>query len=123
MCWGCSPYCGNCYPAQKKTVVCPECGKVLTLTREECLMYLGLSHRMTEKEKQMHKERAGEQPLCKHCGKKLLEELKEVVEPMPCSRSRIICGYPCGRRVDNYATGDDRCKDMVPLAHYNPDKE
>ena len=54
-------------------------------------------------------------PVCDYCGYDLLDTFREVVQPAPCTRSRIICGFPCGRRNESHIDGVPQCPHMVPV--------
>lgn len=134
MCWGCSPYCGKCKPAPIIPVVCPTCGKALMVTREEYLRVFGLPHRGSDAARRAAlaagpgstgREKGALDddgvPRCKRCGRDLTAELGSEVDPAPCRRSGIICGYPCGRRDEDPVRGAKRCETMVPVGRYHLD--
>lgn len=119
MCWGCRPTCDNCKPAELFSMLCPECGSPTTFTREEYLMFMGLPHRKTSKEKQMIALRSSERPVCASCGIDIRETLKQAIRPQPCVKSGIVCGYPCGQRFASGGVSSSRCSKMVPLGRYS----
>ena len=121
MCWGCKPTCNNCKPAEQLFVVCPSCGMPQGFTRSQFLMYFDLPHRINDAEAKMRGEWDGQMPLCPACGFALADELRRAVSPLPCVKSHIVCGYPCGQRKTLLPRGGKPCSKMVPLARYDGD--
>jgi hypothetical protein len=111
MCMYCSALCDKCKPAELKGVVCPECGKAAMYKREDFLYALGYWKRKGSAQEQdawLH-----ERFRCKKCGTDLLSEARDLVRPVPCAYSGIICGYPCGRSNRERGLQDDPCKKQV----------
>lgn len=54
-------------------------------------------------------------PLCKFCGADMTEVFRSAVEPLPCEKSQIICGFPCGGRTEPHREGVAQCVHMVPV--------
>lgn len=117
MCNICFPTCGRCRPVSIVTFACPECGKPDSTTREGYLMHTGRPHKLADFEKMMHEENAGRPLRCKECGCDLTETLQQRVIPASCKRSQILCGFPCGRRVQD-ADPENPCSTMVPMGDY-----
>ena len=96
-----------------KALLCPKCGKAKVLSREECLTRLGRKHR---KDSILAPAVDYSGPLlCTECGLDLQKTLEDAVEPLPCIRSHIICGYPCGAREKKLLDGEAKCRNMVPM--------
>lgn len=91
MCMVCNPFCDNCRPALKKSVFCPECGKVTVFTKQTIL--------------------SGGELLCKRCG----EDLSNLVRPavVRCEYSGLDCAYPCHKGI-NYEGGSGTCEYNTP---------
>jgi len=71
-CKVCNPYCGNCRPPRERPRVCPDCGK-------------------------LHFPEHGFPVRCVRCDVILPE--RQLPHVARCSRSGLLCGNPCGRRV------------------------
>lgn len=110
MCETCNPLCGGCKPAALRSVLCPECGKVTLLTREECVDALGRPRRGRRRGDPRPEAR------CRWCGAGLGEALTRAVPSAPCRFAGIVCGYPCGQRDHERRPGEGPCASMVPLA-------
>lgn len=107
--------CGNCKPPLYFSVLCPECGRPSTITREEFLMYFDLPHRLTDEERRMRVDRVGEQPKCAVCEADITDVVRKAIVPEECIKSGIVCGYPCGQRTVAPREGAKACMHMVPL--------
>ncbi len=120
MCNVCFPTCGRCRPVSIVTFTCPNCGKSDSVTREEYLMYTGRPHKLSDAERAMHESNGGAPRLCKGCGVNLASLLEERITPASCRRSRILCGFPCGRHTQD-EDPDNPCATMVPVGEYSED--
>ncbi len=107
--------CGACKPPLYFSVLCPVCGTPATVTREEFLMYFDLPHRLTDEERRMRVERAGERPTCAQCTSDITDAVRAAVMPEPCVKHGIVCGYPCGQRTVKPRQGAKPCPTMVPV--------
>ena len=96
-----------------KALLCPECGRAMVLSREECLVRLGRKHRKSSN--LAPKADYSEPLLCASCGRNLQGVLEDAIEPLPCARSQIVCGYPCGAREKPSLPGESKCQNMVPM--------
>jgi hypothetical protein len=83
--------------------------------REQYLVIYDLPHKPSIIEKKMLQRGDICAPVCKFCGEDLTETFRGVVEPAPCTRSRIVCGFPCGRRHEPHIDGVPQCPHMVPV--------
>lgn len=115
MCFSCNPFCGNCKPPMMVSVMCPKCGSAAVISRERYLLLRGLKFRMSEADKELANTEESRFLFCGKCGEDISGILGERVKPKPCFRSGIICGYPCGRSVDEPKKGEPMCEKMVPL--------
>ena len=117
MCYAssCNPRCGDCRPKRIIDAACPECGAGNEMTREAYLNVFGLPHKKTILEKKMLERGDVKPPVCAICGADLFDAFKAAVQPAACMRSRIICGYPCGRHVEEYREDAGHCPHMVPV--------
>ena len=109
MCLSCSIFCGRCRPAPFVSIVCPTCGHRNEIAREECIKVLGYRDRKSGKAP------AGYSTHCPECGVALNELVAEHVKPLDCTRSGIVCGYPCGKHWKKFVPGDLVCEKQVPL--------
>lgn len=117
MCYAghCNPECDKCSPKEVVTVACPACGMRNSLERVRYLRHFGLPHNPTIVEKKVL-EMFPDAPLaCTACGHDLEQAFDDAMEPLPCTRSGILCGFPCGRHVEEPDPSRPRCKTMVPL--------
>lgn len=85
------------------------------MSREAYLIVFGLPHRQTILEKKMLERGGVMPPVCAICGADLHDAFEAAVQPTACTRNRIICGYPCGRHVEEYCEDAGPCPHMVPL--------
>ena len=93
MCWICNPFCGNCHPPTKRTVVCPECGASLVFGKSD--FFDGAEH---------------------HCGECLADITQVVrIEPVECKRSGLVCAYPCGQATRGSSDGLKGCLRNTPV--------
>lgn len=118
MCYACNPSCGRCRPKRVISVECPQCGAPHSLSREEFLLLFDLPHKKSILERKMIERDGVQAPACGVCGASLAEAFRQAVEPRECKRSRIVCGYPCGRcdEVAEEGTAPEApCAFMVPL--------
>lgn len=115
MCWGCKPTCGNCKPPLHFYVQCPSCGHPHKVTREDYLCLMGYPHKRTAEERARTSEQVEQSFACTQCGSSVAGEAKGSIEPKPCAKSNIICGYPCGQRDSKQGAEGKRCEKMVPL--------
>ena len=91
MCMVCNPFCDNCRPALKKSVFCPECGKVMVFTKQALL--------------------SDNRLVCKRCG----ENLSDIARPaiIHCEYSGLDCAYPCHKGLV-YEGGQGECEHNTP---------
>lgn len=124
MCYAssCDPTCGKCKPKAIIRISCPECGAPVQLLREEYLNIFSLPHKKNIMEKKLLERGAIKEPVCAVCNCSLLEAFRQAVKPLPCQKSQIVCGYPCGGRFDPYVDDGYRCQTMVPVGTFNPDE-
>lgn len=117
MCYAssCNPRCGDCRPKRIIDAQCPECGADNEMSREAYLILFDLPHKQTILEKKMRERGDVVAPVCAICGADLRDAFEAAVQPAECTRSRIICGYPCGRRSEPYREDAGRCPHMVPV--------
>lgn len=87
--------------------------------REEYLNIFDLPHRKNILEKKLLERGSIKDPVCPICGHDLMETFREAVQPLPCQKSRVVCGYPCGGRFDPYVEGGPKCQTMVPVGTYD----
>ena len=114
MCETCNLFCGGCRPARLKAVLCPNCGKAIVLSRDECLTRLNRKYR---KDSTMAPTvDCSKGLICAGCKTDLMPALEKTVEPLPCIRSGILCGWPCGLREKPLEPGEQKCQYMVPMA-------
>lgn len=85
------------------------------MTRDEYLIRSGLPHKRSIMEKKMIERGETEAILCDACGADLIETFRREIEPLPCTRSQVICGFPCGRRNEAHVEGVMPCPHMVPV--------
>lgn len=117
MCYAasCNPTCGKCRPKRIVEAPCPSCGAVGTIGREEFLLLFDLPHRKNVMDEKIIERGGPAAPSCKFCGADMAEAFRKAVEPLPCEKSRIVCGFPCGGRMEPYREGAARCVHMVPV--------
>jgi len=117
MCYAssCNPRCGDCRPKRIVDATCPECGMPAEMSREQYLVVYKLLHKPSIIEKKMLERGEIAEPTCKFCGTNLTETFRGVIQPAPCTRSRIVCGFPCGRRTEPRIEGVPQCPHMVPV--------
>ena len=117
MCYAasCNPECGRCRPKRIVRAACPNCGLAATMGREEYLIYFDLPHRKNVLEQKIIDRGGVSTPTCASCGADLTETFREAVQPAICQPSRVVCGFPCGRKDDPYRPDAGPCPTMVPL--------
>lgn len=117
MCYAasCNPTCGKCKPKRIIQAACPACGKVEEMSREEYLLLFDLPHRHTVMDRKIMEKGGPAKPECSMCDTDMTESFRDAVEPLPCQKSRVLCGYPCGGRTEPYREGVSPCMQMVPL--------
>ena len=117
MCYAssCNPTCGNCRPKRLIEAYCPACGATNSLNREEYLIVFKLPHKKNVLEKKILERGGVPRPSCKQCGADMYDVFDAAVTPEPCTKSRVICGFPCGRHVEPYVEGSMPCPTMVPV--------
>ena len=117
MCYAghCNPECDKCSPREIVAVNCPSCGTKNTLERVRYLRHFDLPHHQDIVEKKVLEMFPDEPLACTGCGINLEEVFDDAVQPLPCMRSGILCGFPCGRHVEQPDDSKPRCKTMVPL--------
>jgi hypothetical protein len=117
MCYAasCNPTCGKCRPKRIIQASCPVCGKTEEMTREEYLLFFNLPHRRNVMDRKIIEEGGPSTPRCAMCGADMTALFKEAVKPLPCRKSRVVCGYPCGGCNEPYREGAMPCAQMVPL--------
>lgn len=93
-----------------------DCGAECSITREEYLLLFKLPHKKTVLEKKLLEKGKVTMPVCSHCGADLTEAFRRAVEPAPCTRSGVVCGFPCGARTEPYREGALPCPQMVPVS-------
>ena len=123
MCYAasCNPRCGDCRPRRIIDATCPVCGMENEMGREEFLILSGRPHKPSIMERKMIERGGVEEPTCRICGTNLLEAFEAAVVPLPCTRSRITCGFPCGRRNEPHIDGVPPCLHMVPMGKLEDD--
>jgi hypothetical protein len=89
------------------------------LGREEFLIVTGLPHRRNIIEEKLFERGGVSVPKCHNCGEDLTESFKQAVQPLPCTYSGIICGYPCGNHTSLRARNGYHCPNMVPLGKFD----
>ena len=114
MCYACNPQCGTCKPKKIVAAPCKFCGTEVALKREEFLVLFDLPCRDTILIRKL-REKGVDVPRCSTCGNDASDALCEAMPPAPCTRSRIVCGFPCGRRNDPCEEGAAPCPFMVPV--------
>ena len=122
MCYAsaCNPTCGKCRPKGIIEVVCPECGVICRMTREEYLIYFELPHRKTVFDRKIIERGGVQPPVCETCNAALTETFRAAVSPLPCRKSGVMCGYPCGGRFDQPSANGASCPTVVPVGKYDP---
>lgn len=117
MCYAgnCNPECGTCSPKKIVAVECPTCGARNTIRREEYLHHFELPHRKSIMEEKMLEKGLDYSMSCVSCGENLESVYKDAVRPQPCVRLGIVCGFPCGRCIEEPNGSNERCGTMVPL--------
>lgn len=93
MCWVCIPTCGNCRPATKRMVPCPECGAFTLVDVQD-----------TDRPKPV---------ACSTCGADIT--LGTVPSPRHCVRYDVECGNPCGRSLTPF----DGSGELRPCQYYH----
>ena len=123
MCYAasCNPTCGKCRPKRIILAQCEQCGTECSLCREEYLLLFNLPHKANVMEKKIIERGGAVMPHCKTCGEDMTETFRKAVEPLPCSKSQIICGFPCGGRIEPHRDGIPQCPNMVPVGRYVPE--
>lgn len=117
MCYACNPSCGLCKPKRVISVTCPVCGAPSSLRREEYLLAFKLPHRLSILEKKIQEKGGVAEPVCQGCGTNLANCFREAVEPKPCLKQGIVCGYPCGRHGETPDVSKSApCPFQVPLS-------
>lgn len=117
MCYAgnCNPECGTCRPKRLVVIDCPICGARNSIQREEFLHHFGLPHRMSIMEKKMLERGMDYSMECISCGHDLTQDYKDSISPKPCKRVVIVCGFPCGRCVEEPTGANGSCNTAVPL--------
>ena len=124
MCYAasCNPLCGQCRPKRIVQITCPHCGAPNEITREEFLNLFQLPHKVSLLERKMLERGEIPEPVCISCGTDLREAYAAAAPPAPCHVSRIICGFPCGRRNEPNRDDAPPCPTMVPLGRLDEAK-
>ena len=117
MCYegSCNPACGKCRPRRIVVAKCPVCQEPCQITREEYLLLTGLPHEQNIIERKLLERGGAKQPHCAYCGADLLGTFREATPALPCTKCNIICGFPCGQRVNSYDPTTARRPSKVPV--------
>ena len=117
MCYAghCNPECDKCSPKEVVAVTCPSCGTRNTLDRYHYLRHFDLPHAQDIVERKVLAMSPDTSLACTACDADLEDVYDDAITPLPCTRSGIVCGFPCGRHAEQPDPSKPRCKTMVPL--------
>ena len=120
MCYAssCNPTCGKCRPRRIIEAPCPQCTTHCEVTREEYLNAFNIPHKQSILDRKLLEHGPVPMPTCRTCGASLEPALENAVTPLPCTRSHIVCGWPCGLHTEQAPSSTYSCPNAVPLAPF-----